>query len=195
VLATLVVLAGLLVPHLIVSRERATRLNCVDQLKELGLATRMWSNEHDKSFAWQVSTNDRGSLEFAGSTNVRQLLVPMSAHLKSPRILACPSDKARTPAYSMATLSNTNISYFLGLDVSEDHPEMLLFGDRNMECAGKANNGVVVVASETPVTWGREMHNRAGNIGLVDGSVQQMTDAGLQKQMKLRTGAVRFAFP
>ena len=124
VLATLVVLAGLLVPHLIIGRERATRLNCVDQLKELGLGARMWSNEHDKSFAWQVSTNDRGSLEFARSSNAAQLFIPMSNHLKSTRILACPSDRARTPAYSMGSLSNTNISYFIGLDVSEDHPEM-----------------------------------------------------------------------
>jgi competence protein ComGC len=195
VIATLVVLAALLLPHLLINRVQATRLNCVDQLKELGLDARIWANDHDRSFSWQVSTNDDGSLEFAGSSNVSELFLPMSTHLKGPRILFCPSDSARKAADSMAALKNANISYCIGLDASEENPQMVLFGDRNMECPGRADNQGVVIRPETAVAWGKEMHGRAGNLGLVDGSVQQVTDAGLQKQIKAQASAARFAFP
>src|SRR6266849_3793918 len=70
VLATLAVLTALLLPRITAGRAQAHRIDCVSNLKELGLAARMWSNDHDKSFPWQVSTNDRGSLEFAAAAAV-----------------------------------------------------------------------------------------------------------------------------
>jgi prepilin-type processing-associated H-X9-DG protein len=155
----------------------------------------MWANDHDRSFSWQVSTNENGSFEFAASSRVSELFIPMSSELHNPRILACPSDAERTPTSSIASLSNANISYFAGLDASEDNPQMILFGDRNMECPAALENQVALIAPTAAVAWGKEMHGRAGNIGLVDGRVEQVTDAGLQKQIRAQQSAARFAFP
>jgi prepilin-type processing-associated H-X9-DG protein len=35
------------------------------------------------------------------------------------------------------------------------------------------------LSTNAPVTWTKERHNGAGNVGLADGSVQAVTDAGL----------------
>jgi hypothetical protein len=195
VVAMLALLATLLWPRMAVCKAQATRIDCVNNLKQMGLASRIWSNEHDKLLSWQVSTNESGALEFAPSGDVSRLLGPLSHQLRSSKLLLCPSETRRLPAESFETLKNENISYLVGLDASEDNPQMILFGDRNLRGPGTANKGVIVVSPDSVSGWGKDLHIRAGNLGLVDGSVQQVTDTGLQKQMTVQGTAVRFAIP
>jgi hypothetical protein len=191
----LMLLATLLWPRLTVCKAQATRIDCVNNLKQIGLASRIWSNEHDKSFSWQVSTNDRGAFEFASSGDVNRLVSPLSHQLQSPKLLLCPSETRRSSAESFEQLKNENISYFLGLDASEDNPQMILFGDRNLRALATPNHGVIVVSPDAAWRWGKDLHIGAGNLGLADGSVQQVTDTGLQKQITAQAAAVRFAIP
>src|SRR2546423_15520442 len=75
VITTLAVLSVLLLPRITSARAQAARMDCVSHLKELGLGARILSNEHDKSFPWQVSTNDDGSLEFAAMGAINRLVL------------------------------------------------------------------------------------------------------------------------
>jgi len=44
--------------------------------------------------------------------------------------------------------------------------------------------------------WTADIHVNAGNVGLADGSVQQMTSPGLQKQLEMQTlPVIRLAIP
>jgi len=194
VIGTLGVLAALLLPRIAAGRAQAHRIDCVSNLKELGLGARIWSNDHDKSFPWQVSTNDRGTLEFASAGAVDRLILPLTKKLNSAQILACPSDKRR-PAETFATFSSSNLSYFIGLDALDDDPRMILCGDRNIGGGQTINEHLMLVGPNAAVTWGTDMHFRAGNICLADGSVQQVKDNDLQKQVSKQTNSVRFAIP
>src|SRR5207237_9486448 len=145
ILATLGVLAALLLPRIAAGRAQSRRLDCISNLKELGLAARMWSNDHDKSFPWQVSTNDRGVLEFASAGAADRLILPLSKKLNSAQILACPSDKLRRPAETFGTFTSANLSYFIGLDALDDDPSMILSGDRNITGGQMTNNQLMLV--------------------------------------------------
>src|SRR5688572_280406 len=46
---------------------RAPRINCVSNLKQIGLGFRMWSNDHEERFPWEVPAVEGGTKEFAHS--------------------------------------------------------------------------------------------------------------------------------
>src|SRR6185437_5098530 len=64
VIAIIGILTALLMPALEKSKARARRIQCVSNLREIGLATHLLANDHGGKFPTQVSTHDGGSLEF-----------------------------------------------------------------------------------------------------------------------------------
>jgi competence protein ComGC len=134
VLATLALLIIVVVPMIAPRHDRrgAVRLNCVNNLKNVGLAARIYSGDHAEQFPWMVSTNfnpdnTSGSLEYVNSPNVFKHLQAMSNELNIPKILVCRSD-VRKAAPDFAALSNTNLSYFVGLDAIKADPQLILSG-------------------------------------------------------------------
>ena len=120
----------------------------------------------------------------------------MSNELATPIVLICPADVRPRAKDFGSTLSNTNISYFVGVDADDSRPQMLLSGDRNIIGGTKMANGIVEITTNQLVGWSSEMHNGVGNIGVADGSVQTVTVTGLAKLLQ-QTGLAtnRLAIP
>src|SRR3954451_2323638 len=95
VIAIIAILAGLLLPALAKAKARAQRINCVSNLKQIGLAMRMWSNEHSDKFPWYVEIPD-GTLAVGTTDPTVATIVndfrSISNELNSPKVLTCTSD-------------------------------------------------------------------------------------------------------
>src|SRR5712691_599245 len=89
------------------ARERAASINCVNNLKQFGLAVRVWALDNNDKFPPNV--------------------VYMSNELSTPNILLCPSDTNRTAAANFFNFSTANCSYeYFGADASDTEPTRVL---------------------------------------------------------------------
>ena len=197
VIAVIVVLIFVLLPPLLVrnSIRRNPSIQCVNNLKQVGLAFMLWANDHNEQFPF-ASTNLKGSLSFATSPQVFRHFQALSNELVTPKVLVCPTDGKRTKAVDFGRFSNANLSYFVGLDADESKPERLLGGDRNITGGTLSNGFLRVLTPMSDAGWTSEMHNDAGNIGFSDGSTMQATPRSLQQMLQRNTGEIiRLAIP
>ena len=197
VIAVLVLLAALLLPALTAGRSKKLRIDCASNLKQVGLAFRLWAGDNNDGFPMRVSVTNGGAMEFALSGNVLPIFQVMSNGLNTPRLLVCPADKGRVAAKNWSELRGGNISYFISLGADETTPQMLLSGDSNLEVDGKpVGPGILNLSSTTAVGWTAARHNRCGNVALGDGSVQQFTTSGLRQALQQAgTATNRLAIP
>jgi competence protein ComGC len=191
----------------------AQRISCINNLKEIGTAYRIWAGDNNDLFPASQSMTNGGWRElltnadqgFRCSTNFAIMADEMG---QSPRIIVCPSD-VREPANSFSDLvSNTNLSYFVGVSANYDaQSQWLLGGDRNLgagtepdrNCgfspeSGQGNDVAIQTNSKSgPVCWSLKLHSRgtsagAGNILMADESVQQITSASFRSNCQPNAG-------
>jgi len=160
----------------------------MSNLKQIGLAFRIWSNDHGETFPMNssVSSLNGGTLEFALTGEVWRHFQIIYNEINNPRVLACLQDDKRTRTTNWQEFTNnSHLSYFVGLDADETKPQTILSGDRNLISATiKPTKGVLSVTTNDRIEWTKAIHQEAGNIGLGDGSAQQVTTASLNKQIQ-----------
>jgi len=238
VIAIIAILAAMLLPALAAAKRKAQRINCVNNLKEVGLAFRVWEGDNGDQYPMSVPTSNGGAQSMVNSATTTTTLtggsfiyafLVMSNELSTPKILLCTSDTTHTVAAtnfapqisagftglssSPVTSISVNgaytpvqfVSYFLCGDAAEPYPQMILTGDRNIGTTGgnvsgaaalkiNGTNSISYTASGgsqvTAPLWGwtaNDMHQKVGNLGIADGSVQQVTCSGLQTSLQNAT--------
>jgi competence protein ComGC len=183
IIAVLAILAAMLLPALAAAKRKAQRINCVNNLKQCGLAFRIWEGDNGDKYPMAISTNKGGTMEFADGASTFRHFQVMSNELSTPQILICPAD-TRVAAANFIRLKNRNVSYFVGLDADDTHPQMLLDGDRNITADTEPENGILKLIPGQRVSWTETMHVNQGNVGLADGSVQQLSNSGLHSVLQ-----------
>lgn len=173
-IAIVMVLAILFLPALSKARRRPSSLNCVNNLKQLGLAYRIWAGDNGDMMPMGISVTKGGSMEMVATGNVEHTFIVMSNELSTPKILFCPQDTGRIALNNFSGLANANISYFVGVDATNDaNPQLILSGDGNFQISVIAvKPGLLALESNTIVQWSGVRHVKTGNLGLSDGSVQ-----------------------
>jgi competence protein ComGC len=184
-LAILVVLAlfiFLLIPALIRAKQRQVQTQCMDNLRLVGTAYRLWGDDANNGYPMERSNTNGGSLEYILSGHLGPHYRVLSNELGGRlSLLTCPAD-TRIAASNFTSLQNSNISYFLGGDADESNPRLFMAGDRNWETNGVAlPAGLAFLLSNAPVAWApKTIHRGSGNVVLSDGSVQKLSSSQLR---------------
>ena len=199
VIAIIAILAGMLLPALARAKAKAQRITCVNNLKQVGLSVRIWANDNGDRYPGQVSTNDGGASEYIGTAAAApltyKLFQVMSNELSTPKIVVCPSDDDRIIAtnfgghFDSAQVRNKGISYFYGIDAQETFPQMFLAGDHNLGDGNPATTiytakVITLGTNNNVVGYSERVHQKAGNVALSDGSVQQLTTIAFRNQLR-----------
>jgi competence protein ComGC len=189
VIALTALIGAILLSMLAASHHKSARLGCVNYLKQIDLSFRIWEGDNGDKYPMFVSVTNGGAMELAAAGNAASVFQVMSNEFSTPKILICPQDKKSILAPDFgADFKNQNVSYFIGLDASEKNPQMLLAGDDNFEISSTpVKSGLLKFSTNEPIAWSADRHVHVGNVGLTDGSVQQLTIYGLQNAL-VQTG-------
>jgi prepilin-type N-terminal cleavage/methylation domain-containing protein len=140
VIAIIAILAALLLPALAAAKKKAQRIQCLNNLKEICVAFRLWEGDNNNMLPMAVTMLNGGARDAIGSkaTQLNQMqnfnpaggiihgvfsmFFVMSNELNTPKILYCPSEyqTARNQATSwMNTIAvNTLNLVFYGSDLN-----------------------------------------------------------------------------
>jgi len=182
-------------------KRMADVVHCVNNLGEIGKPFRLWAGDHNSNFPFRVPVTNGGTMELIPSGRAFVHFQVLSNDLTSSAVLVCPTDAnqgKRVAATNFAVgFSDENVSYFVGLDAAVDKPDAWLAGDRRLMLRGRpVAQGVFSLTTNATVGWAKDLHNQGGNVLLVDGSVHQLSRAGLVHAVQLQSLATnRLAIP
>jgi prepilin-type N-terminal cleavage/methylation domain-containing protein/prepilin-type processing-associated H-X9-DG protein len=112
VIAIIAILAAMLLPALAAAKKKALKIQCVNNLKQVGLAFRLWEGDNGDKYPMAVNVASGGASEnvqhgatASANLNPGMEFMVMSNELSTPKICYCPSDNYR-PVASQFNFTN-----------------------------------------------------------------------------------------
>lgn len=113
---------------------QAQSITCINHLKQIGLAFRIWASDHNHQYPFHVAAGEGGTLESSHpdadgfDPNAAKHLAALRDQLGSPRMLVCPADNNRSAAATFEDLQPDNVTYELrtGPDINETRLQEVL---------------------------------------------------------------------
>jgi type II secretory pathway pseudopilin PulG len=154
VIVCVVLLAcSIILPAIARRYAKASPVNCVNNLKNIGLAWRIYATDNNGLYPWQAAVTNRPACvptnyasvpgaALGPAQGVGAMFSTFSNEVSTSKILKCPSDakrfqmKSNSFAFLMAPaqapVRDRAISYFIGTSANEEEPQSILGGDRNL---------------------------------------------------------------
>ena len=196
VIIVLAVLAVMLLPTGTGGKKTAQKISCINNLKQLGLAYKIWAGDNKDKYPMEISVTNGGAMELMNTPDAWKLYQVISNELGTPKVIICPEDSLRTSAATNFGEDLKNkISYFVSLDTTQQNPQFLLSGDDNFLLNNSSvKSGLVNVSSNAAIGWDTTRHGGVvqqgwfrktktgqgnGDLLLEDGSVQSVSRSQL----------------
>ena len=212
-LAVLSLLVMIVLPVRAGQRSRSQQAVCLNNLRQIGAAFQAWGHDHGDRLPFYVPVWEGGiTLVSSGASpgpvdpygsvrgNAWFQFSWISNGLPSPAVLACPSDMAKKPATTWGgdpatgllhpNFQNNAVSYIVTHGwASQPNTKSLLCSDRNLRASAISASFCSLLGPSTRVTstlsWTGSIHSDTGNILSTDGSVEETTSAGLERESPL----------
>ncbi len=197
VIAIIAILAGMLLPALAKARERAQRIKCLNNMRQVGLALRIYEDDFQRL---PVTDSQVLDFEVSAQPSYLKLLRPI---LQKAKVFACPSSKP-SPNVGETPTTNSHTSYMgnsvvMGRKLTDvPNPSEIAFlqetlWDINVCALRPLRLTPAIDQSKSDYTWWHDnltygfelysiIHTKGGNLLYTDGHSEYKKGAQLRSQ-------------
>ena len=154
VIAIIGILAGMLLPAVASAREKARRTKCMSNLKQIGLACKMYSSDYGEVFPSGSFVEALGAYD-----------------MDNPRIYKCPSDSLIVAtSFSNMTVDACSYNFNIGRGGVSNLTESV--NSTTMLACDKSSRDSITATDVSAAVFGGNHNDMGGNVLRVDGSVK-----------------------